>query len=438
MGKNDYSCGRLDHGGNWVAALLVLLAVPVCALAQVPSVVDETQAKSGSTAVEQKTAIRFSRFRTVLRTGDPIGEIKTGTECGATTRLSMNARTEQAVMAPMVRVVREELTRAGYSDPASTQPKLFEDDRDRKMPDLLLGGMLEEFQTSYCSTGSGARTEGKVQVKVRWELYDPVQRKVIHGMTAQGNYETSGAETIREGEFFSMAYRVAVKQLLGDQKFIDSVAMSSTAGDVVPATTAGSSAGPLVLKRIVPPRDALNSNMTLIRAAVVTVSHAGGSGSGFFVSENGHVMTNSHVVGSNRFVRVTLATGRELVGEVIKRDPDRDIALIKTEGSKFAALALGGGEVNVGSEVIAIGSPLGEALSGTVTRGIVSAYRTIKGQRYIQSDAPVLPGSSGGPLLDKSGYVVAVTASGIGTARIGFFVPIQEALSSMAIKLTSP
>jgi len=410
----------------------MLIAGPHLAWAQAGP--EAPGAQASAPGAEQKT-LRFSRFRTVLRFGDSIGDIRTGSFCGSQTGLTMNARTEQAVMAPAARVVREEFLAAGYRDPLrSQQERLFDDDTDRAAPDLLLGGMLEEFNASYCSSGSGSSTDGRVRVKVRWELYDTAARKVVHTQTTEGVYQTRGTEPLREGEFFGQAYREAVRKLLTDRHFQEASLASPAAGDGKPAAS-GASPVKMALKRVAPLDGALTSNMTLTRAAVVTVNHSGGSGSGFFVSESGYVLTNDHVVGTNRFVRVILATGRELVGEVVQRDASRDAALIKTEGSNFAALAVNTEEVNIGSEVIAIGSPLGEALSGTVTRGIVSAYRTIKGKRFIQSDVSVLPGSSGGPLLDKSGRVVGITVAGLGGGRINFFVPIQEALASLGITI---
>src|SRR6185503_15356848 len=131
----------------------------------------------------QQRQVRFSRFRTLLRDGDTVGEIRVGDSCGSLTRLIMNPRTEQAIMSPALRAVREELGRAGYKDPTRAPQRLFEEDNEAAGPDLLLGGMLEEFRTSYCSSGSGARTDGWVRMKVRWELYDVAERKVVHAKT---------------------------------------------------------------------------------------------------------------------------------------------------------------------------------------------------------------------------------------------------------------
>ena len=136
-------------------------------------------------------------------------------------------------------------------------------------------------------------------------------------------------------------------------------------------------------------------------------------------------------------VKVKLTTGREILGEVIRFDRPRDVAVVKAEESGMIALPIRDSEPGVGEEVYAIGAPLDEEFSTTMTKGIVSGYRTIESFKYIQSDVNVLPGNSGGPLLDKNGNVVGISCSGVsfGPVSIGlnFFVPIQEALRRLNI-----
>ncbi|HEX4330382.1 MAG TPA: trypsin-like peptidase domain-containing protein [Burkholderiales bacterium] len=387
--------------------------------------------------------LRFSRLRTALREGERLGEIKFGLFCNGTANLSLNSRIQDGILGPVMAPVRDEFARAGYPDPVG-QRGLFEEDADQTQVDLQLGALLEEFNTQYCPGGGGARIDGRVRVKVRWQLYDPVSRKIVYTAETSGSYQTQGAETMRESEFFGRAYRQTVRQLLADPKFREAVIEGGSAagGSVAEIATAEAAAGgspsaALALKRAPSFNGSLADNMTNVRAAVVTVTRAGASGSGFFVGEGGYVLTNSHVVAGSRFVRVKLITGRELVGEVVKQDSGRDVALIKTEGRDFMALPIATVESNIGSEVTAIGSPLGEALSGTVTRGIVSAYRTINTHRYVQSDVSILPGNSGGPLLDRGGRVVGIAVSGLakGVAKVNFFVPIQEALDILGLRI---
>ncbi|MFW5642229.1 MAG: Do family serine endopeptidase [Roseicyclus sp.] len=156
-----------------------------------------------------------------------------------------------------------------------------------------------------------------------------------------------------------------------------------------------------------------------------------GQGSGFVIDEEGFVVTNAHVVGEAASVRVVLADGRELDGSVVGRDTATDLALVKVEAeAPLPVAALGDSDaLRVGEPVMAMGNPFG--LGGSVTAGIVSARgRDIGAGPYddfIQTDAPINPGSSGGPLVNAAGEVVGVNTaifspSG-GNVGIGFAIP---------------
>lgn len=164
-----------------------------------------------------------------------------------------------------------------------------------------------------------------------------------------------------------------------------------------------------------------------------------GSGSGFFVSDQ-FVVTNAHVVQGAPFVKLKLITGREILGEVIEKDDLRDVALIQTEISGMSGLPIRTDEVGIGSQIFAVGSPLGESNEGTVSAGIISSYRTEDGLRYIQSDVNVMPGNSGGPLLDENGNIIGLTVLGKIDPRTGggtglnFFIPINDAMAELGLK----
>ena len=166
--------------------------------------------------------------------------------------------------------------------------------------------------------------------------------------------------------------------------------------------------------------------------SVVHIITSSGSGTGFIVSENGLVVTNRHIVGSARQVTVLTATGEEYRGEVIQRHSVLDLAYVEIDSNRtFAPLAIGdSGDVSVGEAVIAIGYPLGEelGLEPTVSRGIISAKR----DDYLQTDAALNPGNSGGPLLDVTGNVIGVitarvesTETGRPVTGIGFAIPVN-------------
>ena len=155
-----------------------------------------------------------------------------------------------------------------------------------------------------------------------------------------------------------------------------------------------------------------------------------GVGSGFFIAEDGLIVTNHHVIASAESVTVKLQDGTELDATVVGSDPLTDIAILDVEGTDFPAVAFGSSEdIRVGEEVIAVGSPFG--LGGTVTSGIVSAKsRNINAgpfDDFIQTDAAVNRGNSGGPLFNTEGEVIGVNtmifSPGGGSVGIGFAVP---------------
>jgi len=155
-------------------------------------------------------------------------------------------------------------------------------------------------------------------------------------------------------------------------------------------------------------------------------------GSGFFISADGYIVTNNHVVDHASEVDVVTEGGKTYTAKVIGVDPKTDLALIKvTDGQSFPYVELGSAVPRVGDWVIAVGNPFG--LGGTVTAGIVSARgRDIGSGPYddfIQIDAPVNRGNSGGPTFDLSGNVIGVNTaiyspSG-GSVGIGFAIPAE-------------
>jgi len=158
-----------------------------------------------------------------------------------------------------------------------------------------------------------------------------------------------------------------------------------------------------------------------------------GAGSGFFISPDGFLLTNAHVVGDAMGVQVELTDWRWLAAAVRGRDVASDLALLRVDqsGMPFAQLSTGG--LRVGQLVVAIGNPLG--FQSTVSAGVVSALgrsmrakdgRLIEG--IVQSDVALNPGNSGGPLMDSSGKVVGVNTAIIGGAQnISFSVPAATA-----------
>lgn len=172
----------------------------------------------------------------------------------------------------------------------------------------------------------------------------------------------------------------------------------------------------------------------------VTQEQASG-GSGFLISADGYIVTNNHVVAGGPAgdavdrVTVTLFDGKEYTAEIVGRDPQSDIALLKIKASSLPFVAMADStKSRVGDWVIAIGNPLG--LSSSVTAGIISALQRNIGaggayDRFIQTDTAINPGNSGGPLFNLRGEVIGINnrlISPIGAnIGVGFAIPAEEA-----------
>jgi S1-C subfamily serine protease len=164
---------------------------------------------------------------------------------------------------------------------------------------------------------------------------------------------------------------------------------------------------------------------------------AEGTGTGFIVDNQGHIVTNNHVVDGAVQIEVNFFDGRIVRGEVVGLDPDSDLAVVKVDvpAETLQPIALADSdELFVGQSVVAIGSPFGQ--SWTMTTGIISALnRTIQGLgdfsigSVIQTDAAINPGNSGGPLVNLQGEVIGVNAQIISQTRsntgIGFAIPVN-------------
>ena len=195
----------------------------------------------------------------------------------------------------------------------------------------------------------------------------------------------------------------------------------------VSSSETGALSTPEIIQKVLP---------SVVGITTATVSGSG-SGSGIVFSEDGYIVTNQHVIKDAISVTATLSDGKEYEATVVGQDERTDLAVIKINAGNLTAAEIGDSDELVqGETVLVIGNPLGETLSGSTTQGIVSALgREIevegKIMHYIQTDAAVNPGNSGGPLVNQAGLVVGVTSAKISssyTEGLGFAIPINDAV----------
>jgi len=297
--------------------------------------------------------------------------------------------------------------------------------------------VITEIKADVCypliGWGDYSTVKGKGSIKVEWQIYSRLNREVVHRVTTFGASQISASDDAEAYDILLGAFAQATHNLLADQGFHNLVMGHVEKKD---AQIADSS---IVIRSPVVSKKSIQNKLNDIRAATVVINAGEGHGSGAIVGSDEYVLTNVHVVRGAKFVKVGIATGREILGEVIRINKRRDVALVKVEEKNLPAIAIEFSEPAIGHDVYAIGAPLEGSLSTTVSKGIVSAYRDRDGLKHIQSDVNIQLGSSGGPLLNQNGNLVGIAQSGIvfdgASTGLNFFIPIRDALRFLNIQL---
>ncbi len=349
----------------------------------------------------------------------------------------------------------------GY-DVAGDPGRLFDEQEDLQRSIYSVGGRITDIKINQCpqSTWFGRVPQGasgEANITVEWTVFDLLHRKNVMKFTTKGY----GRSMMPNFESISLLYEDAmsgaIHNLGANEDFFDLVFYGR-----VPAKLPSTYTDPFE-----EPDMLYDSRETVtIRSKPLSTSHAKnwlgnivkssvlvqttGHGSGYFITDQGHIITNAHVVGNAKRVRIVTSGKKEkLIAEVLRMDRKRDVALLKLEkipkDFKIQTLPVRTGKLNVGEEIYAIGSPRQTKLQDTVTKGIVSAHRFDKRQKqaFIQADVDIYGGNSGGPLVDEHGNLVGMAVKGFlvsaGTdpafGGLNWFIPIGDALKKLDITL---
>lgn len=357
---------------------------------------------------------------------------------GGSSRTWMGGKQAQQV-SPYAPAFKTELEAANYKVITPGEENLF--DEEAGAADYEAAAVITDERIDACvlemtgflgSLMEKGEVRGSASMTVDWQIYSRLKKQVVAHVSTSGKSEMSHAVVGGLQQLAVMAFSENVRALAQNADF--RAAMSApkafTAGFQMPgqqtpiALAGNLKAGPRKIA------DATGS--------VVTILNSTGSGSGFLVSSDGYVLTDQHVVGDDKTVCVRWPDGLEGLGQVERISKNRDVAIIKTNPRDRAPLALKRGPVTPGDRVYVIGSPNGKNFEGTVSSGVISADRIIDGLRYIQSDAAMSPGSSGGPLLDEKGEVIGLTEMHYfnqgRVASLNMFTPIGDAMDFLALE----
>jgi S1-C subfamily serine protease len=266
-----------------------------------------------------------------------------------------------------------------------------------------------------------------------WELFDPQSQVVLYRMTTRSLTALSD-EVAYSSEFIQQAISTQIQSLCKRPLFAELLARGRQPDGenaAEPALTIGE-LRPCAAKQRQLPRD-----MSGALDAAVIIKAGNATGSGTIVSGDGIVVTAAHVVGDLAEVEVRTLGGEPQKARVLRVDALQDLAVVAIDGADRACVPLANELPEVGEELFVVGTPAGETLAFSVSKGIVSGVRRIDGATFIQTDAAINPGNSGGAMLDKEGRLVGVISWKMGMKGfegLGFAAPASLVLPRLALR----
>lgn len=372
--------------------------------------------------------IQFSKIVVKMKRGEKIGALQAGLLCVGQGSLDWKGGRLSIDSDEFTEAFKDELEKASFKTVGDTNA-LFEDPSTWKS-EILVAGLVKDLKANICYPNAGFgdfnSAKGEAYLKVDWQIYSKLDRSVVLSVITEG--ASKNASAVSGGDINSVlnAFAQATRNLLANEDFRSIV----TRGGQTIKNTVNTSGEKIVLSNNKAKK--LGANPADWGNSVATVFAGTGHGSGFLISDN-LLLTNHHVVGESKAVNVKFGNGVELIGNVISSNSARDVALVKLDAVMPKYFNLITTIPDVGSEVYAIGTPLEQNLSSTVSKGIVSGIREENSKSFIQSDVNIRPGNSGGPLIDKNGNVVGIAVSGLVINQvsqgINFFIPINDALN---------
>ena len=312
---------------------------------------------------------------------------------------------------------------------------------DQGEAEMYLGGIITQVNVDvYHDNFVKDLTKGQVNVDltIAWQVYDALERRVVYKKSTQGVANIRYTNRQIDRGLYAASVN-AMQKLLADPQvqglLVEQGGTSATGQTGATGGTAGGKATAQLEGQSFSIAGGDAISLDAARKSVVTVLVGLGHGSGFVVNKDGLVITNQHVVGSATKVMVLAHDGQKYPGTVLARNSKRDAAAVLVPGLPLAPLKIRTSPVTVGEDIYAIGSPKDIALAGTVTKGIVSGMREMRGVDWIQGDAAINPGNSGGPLLDSKGRVVGVsTLARKESQGIYFYGPIVDVMSTLGVR----
>ena len=412
--------------------------------------------------------VKYSGLELILPPGMNLGQTRGGVFCASPAYpVNRNVLSKEIDNKFLRQSFHDAMEANGY-DVVGSLDIVFDAEDEEQRAEYSIKGTLKDVQLDMCDFEDSRRDwlsnmpgqNGKMYVSIDWSVYDRLRRKVVLKTNSEGYTNRRTPNTEGMALLFHDAFEMAVHNLAANEEYraliVDGVKPPQNMNGI-------DQRGEKIDNR---PRifdedeNVTLPSMPLSRQPfaktakenqnIAVTVQKGGHGSGFFITKDGHILTNARVIGEARNVRIITASRKTgIIAEVLRTDTVRDVALLKLteipDWLEIPTLPIRLDWPEVGEDVYAIGTPFDtKRLKTSLSKGIISAHRRnfkFDGvrQNFIQADVEVHTGHAGGPLLDEYGNIVGLTSRGYvdNETRFGnglnMFIPIGEVLDRLGI-----
>ncbi|GAB3849127.1 hypothetical protein GCM10028822_13050 [Hymenobacter terrigena] len=320
----------------------------------------------------------------------------------------------------------------GYTVPTSEGRSMFSTGTSSR---YTLQGEMRDLKYDIYATNkyeAYAKFETHCAVEVTWKLVNQ-NRKTVFEQKAAGKsikFEKGGNAA------FEDAFENSLYAFMANKEVSDALAKAS--GGAPAGAAADNELAPIAVHRAALSKATADNGVSTAAKSVVIVETSDGHGSGCIISADGYIVTNAHVVGDDAQVKVLMADGLTAKGQVVRVNPEMDLALVKIDTDGLVAFQVPStSAAEIGADVFAIGTPADKELGQTITKGIISGRRKIEGHSFLQTDVSINGGNSGGALVSHGGHLLGIVNAklvGRGIEGIGFAIPAEQVADALQLK----
>ena len=309
--------------------------------------------------------------------------------------------------------------------------------------EISLEGKIKKLFFNVCPKKSEGIATVSLYLSVEWTYTLPSDGNKGASVTfrsegSEHKLTRSSVETAIN-RAFDKSLEMSVRNLLADADLAEFFVDNKSSVSAQTRSKAAFTRKIVLEPNFTPSTSDFRSQLHSLKTSTVVIKVDKGHGSGVFIGKGGYIMTNAHVVGRSKKVKVVYA-GQDYDALVVQKNQRRDVAVLRIL-SKVGDPTLPSISVfpaDTGDDVFVIGTPLDLSLSHTVTKGIVSANRKLNGKNYLQTDASINPGNSGGPAFNSRGEIIGIAVAGIvdqsgSSTGINYLIPIREALKEFGV-----